>query len=369
MSAPGHNVYLTWEHGRLILLLLALLWLAERYGVPTWLWSALKSAVGPVLRKPILLLKARWAESAGDCRGAAASYEEAGALAQALDCFEKAEDYHRCGELCLQMGRSDYAAEGFVLSGEKRRAAALFEEKEMYGRAAETYLAAGNGLHAAAAFAKAGQHLRAAETYAESGDHVRAGKAFEQAGQYERAAESLEQEVAEAGGLQDIYLAATERARLARLAVAAARCFEKAGKPERAARILEVTGQYGHAASLLEQLGHCRKAAELYEKAGDAKKTAELLARAGEALSPISANSEPRSGPRRPAFRIPPRPHSNRGETRLPSIRSAPRLATTRRGWRGAAAGKVTATWSKACSVEEGWAQCTEPTTASSRAA
>ena len=63
------------------------------------------------------------------------------------------------------MGYKDVAAEWFLVSEEKLRAASLFEELGHHDKAAEVYLKAGSSLDAAAHFVKAGHHDRTAEIY------------------------------------------------------------------------------------------------------------------------------------------------------------------------------------------------------------
>lgn len=102
---------------------------------------------------------------------------------KALDCYEKAEEYHLAGELCLRLGHKEVAAEWFLLSNEKLRAAELYERA---GDAREAANLRGDER------LSGGDALAAAEAVVRGGDLVRAAEAFESAGRFERASECYE---------------------------------------------------------------------------------------------------------------------------------------------------------------------------------
>ena len=116
--------YLSWQYGRIALGIFVLLWVARFVlhrsdGVRTGVGSLLEPFIGTHKK----VFEAKRAESGKDWSRAGHLYEQAGELEKAIDCFEKAEEYPMCGELCIRMGRKDYAAEWFLLAGEKKRAA------------------------------------------------------------------------------------------------------------------------------------------------------------------------------------------------------------------------------------------------------
>jgi len=280
---PALLPYLGWELGKKILVLLAIYWLLRRLlQKDGWLATHAGGLFGSRFHEGRLRREARKAERSGDWSGAAHIYEELGELDRAIDCFEQAEEYHMCGELCLQMGAKDYAAEWFVLANDKTRAARLYEEVGKPERAAETYLQAGSVLEAAAMFSKAGRFEKAGELYTKGGYYLKAGVAFESAGDFGRAAELFERQLAEVAQGTQGYLSEKQRAELARLSARAARGFEKVGEGKRAAAILERGGQHGLAASVWEKLGEHRRAGELYRKAGQMHKAAEMFAELGD---------------------------------------------------------------------------------------
>jgi tetratricopeptide (TPR) repeat protein len=203
-------------------------------------------------------------------------------LDKALDCFEKAEDYSMCGELCIRMGRKDYAAEWFLLAEERKRAAELFLEAGHPERAAELYLEAGLKLDAALAFSRAGRHTRAGEIYESSTNFVKAGDAFEKAEEFQRAAENFARQIVESGGAEGRYVGSREKAELTQLSRRAAQCYQRIGDLEKAKAILETGGQHELAAQIAEKLGQYRGAAELYQRAEQTQKAAEMYALAGD---------------------------------------------------------------------------------------
>ena len=286
--------YFTWQYGRIALALavtvLALRWANRRLRLTQRIWGLATTLVNPYLQAFARRLAIRRAERLGEWLEAGLLHEEQGDLDRALDCYESAEEYHLCGEICFRLGRKDYAAEWFLLSKEKKRAAALFEELEQYQRAAEVYVELGSKLDAAQAFLKARNFSRAGEIYAEAGRYANAAEAFEQAGEFGRAAENFELQITEAGGIQGRSFSTTQRAELVRFTLRAAQCFEKIGELKRAARVLEDGGQYGMAATLLEREGEYRRAAALYEKDGQVQKAATMYRLAGDA--PAAARLE-----------------------------------------------------------------------------
>jgi tetratricopeptide (TPR) repeat protein len=288
--------YLSWQYGKMALVLLVLLWLLRylsgRAKLSRWIRKQGRDYLSPTLQPLKVQFEAQRAEKSGDYVQAGILYEQMGKLEQALDCFEKGEEYGRCGEICVRMGRKDYAAEWFLLAGESKKAAALFGETGRFDKAAEIYLEAGFSLDAASAFAEAGQHVPAAEIYLASGNYIRAGEGFERAGELLRAAESFASQVKESGGPDGRYLGAGQRADLSRLCLRAARLFEKAGELGKAVQVLETGGHVGQAADLAAKLGQDRRAAELYRKAGQAQKAAEMYTRAGDEQTAASLKGD-----------------------------------------------------------------------------
>ena len=123
--------------------------------------------VSSLLGGPVSGLRARQeassAEKAGDYLNAGLQYDKLGEWEKALDCYRrKAEEYHLAGELCLRMGHREIAAEWFVLSNEKLRAAQLYRELGKHDKAAEAFVKAGASLEAASEYLEAGKHGEAA---------------------------------------------------------------------------------------------------------------------------------------------------------------------------------------------------------------
>ena len=192
-------------------------YLSERTKIGGSIRKQGQALLTPALQPLKIQFEAQRAEKAGDWEEAGNLYEQAGKLEQALDCYEKGEVYERCGEICVRMGRKDYAAEWFLFAGEKKKAAALFAETGHHDKAAEAYLEAGSTLDAASAFTRAGKHVQAAEIHLAGDNFIRAGEAFERAGEYLRAAESFARQVKESGGADSQYLGGGQAGELNRL--------------------------------------------------------------------------------------------------------------------------------------------------------
>ncbi len=226
-------------HPRLHLLLYLLaFWLLYRTRILHAIVGAADVVLGRRLSKGLTLVSARYAEVVGDWARAGQLHEELCNPHRAIECFELAEDYERCAEICLALGRNDYAAEWLELAGDPRRAGDLFDEAFLFDKAAGAYLNAGAHLRAASAFVRSGAYARAAELYSAHGAFELAGEAFENAEQFEQAAECFEKTLHEAGDLQSLTTTTAERESAARASLRAAECYKRAGKPARALDVL-----------------------------------------------------------------------------------------------------------------------------------
>jgi len=277
---------LNWENLRLLTGAVVLLWVAlavnRKLGIFSWL-----RGMSTLVPDPVAGLRSRQealaAEKAGDFLNAGLHYEKLSEWDKALECYEKAEEYHLAGQLCLRLGHKEVAAEWFLLSNEKLRAAQLYRELGKRDKAAEAYVKAGASLEAAAEYLEAGKHGKAAEIYERAGNLVRASEAQERGGDFQKAAECLKRHVMELESRGSHYRAAAQDLEIARLCHRAGRLFEKAGDAGEALELYERGGQIRLAAELAEKLEMHRRAAELYRKAGAIEKAAELYERAGDA--------------------------------------------------------------------------------------
>jgi tetratricopeptide (TPR) repeat protein len=277
---------LNWENLKLLIGAVVLLWAAlavnRKLGILSWLRGM--SALVP---DPVAGLRSRQeaaaAEKSGDFLNAGLHYEKLSEWDKALECYEKAEEYHLAGQLCLRLGHKEVAAEWFLLSNEKLRAAQLYRELGKREKAAEAYVKAGASLEAAAEYLEAGKHAKAAEIYERAGNLVRASEAHERGSDYAKAGDCLKRQVTELESRGSHYRAAAQDLEIARLCHRAGRLLEKAGETEQALDLYERGGQVRLAAQLAEKLGMHRRAAELYRKAGAVEKAAELYERAGDA--------------------------------------------------------------------------------------
>jgi len=277
---------LNWENLKLLTGVVVLLWVAlavnRKLGIFSWLRGMSRLVPDPVagLRSR---QEAAGAEKAGDFLNAGLHYEKLSEWDKALECYEKAEEYHLAGQLCLRLGHKEVAAEWLLLSNEKLRAAQLYRELGKRDKAAEAYMKAGASLEAAAEYLEAGKYGKAAEIYERAGNFVRASEAQERGGDFQKAAECLKRHVMELESRGSHYRAAAQDLEIARLCYRAGRLFEKAGDTEEALELYERGGQIRLAAQLAEKLEMHRKAADLYRKAGAVEKAAELYERAGDA--------------------------------------------------------------------------------------
>jgi tetratricopeptide (TPR) repeat protein len=277
---------LNWANLKLLIGAVVLLWAAlevnRKLGILSWL-----RGVSTLVPDPVAGLRSRQeavtAEKAGDFLNAGLHYEKLSEWDKALECYERAEEYHLAGQLCLRLGHKEVAAEWFLLSNEKLRAAQLYRELGKREKAAEAYVKAGASLEAAAEYLEAGKHGKAAEIYERAGNLVRASEAHERGGDFAKAGDCLKRQVAELDSRGSHYRGAAQDLEIARLCHRAGRLFEKAGEMGEALELYERGGQVRLAAQLAEKLAMHRRAAELYRKAGAVEKAAELYEKAGDA--------------------------------------------------------------------------------------
>ena len=271
----------------------------------------------PLFGKRDPITEAERAAATGDFVTAAALFEQHGELLRAIDCYERAGHFHRCGELALATGRHDVAASFFLRAGDPHRAANLYVELRQPVRAAEAYLQAGFNLDAAAAYAEAGEHERAAEMYERGGYFLKAAAAFEKAknhlrdgetyeksgrngkaagayhlaGEPLRAATMFEHHVLDLTA-KDVYRSPAKEAELLQAAKGAAHFFAKAGELARAVSVLTKASLYVEAAELAEKLGELDRAAELYQEGRDYRRAAALLERLGNSEEAAKLEAE-----------------------------------------------------------------------------
>jgi tetratricopeptide (TPR) repeat protein len=278
--------FLNWENLKLLTGAMVLLWVAFAANRKLRIFSWLRG-MSRLVPDPVAGLRSRQeavaAEKAGDFLDAGLHYERLSEWDKALECYEKAEEYHLAGQLCLRLGHKEVAAEWFLLSNEKLRAAQLYRELGKRDKAAEAYIKAGASLEAAAEYLEAGKHEKAAEIYERAGNFLRASEAHERGGDFNKAGDCLKRQVTELESRGSHYRGASQDLEIARLCHRAGRLFEKAGETESALELYERGGQVRLAAQLAEKLELNLRAAELYRKAGAVEKAAELYERAGDA--------------------------------------------------------------------------------------
>ncbi|MFO8055749.1 MAG: protein kinase [bacterium] len=261
----------------------------------------------------------------GNLKRAAESYLAAGMKSEAAEAYLQSHNYKRAAELFLEAGVYDRAARTNQEAGEIIQAAQIYERGGNLDKAAEIYLEQGLFRKAARIYASKKQWSRAADTlwrcYSQerarlpeeiaAGDSMplrvlarRSGDLFYRAGRYEDAVEAYraggwtlqtaktlqEWERFEQAGEE--YLKAGEN-------VAAAECFEKAGRHSDASRLrahhflkvgdeekavpyLEEAGEYKQAAMICKRLSRWQQAAENFEKSEDFREAAEMYGKSGD---------------------------------------------------------------------------------------
>ena len=126
----GLTSYFSWGNVKILAVTLGVVWaihiVNEKIGV-----FALVGGLGErLLGSRVEGLKVKGgavaAEKSGDWLTAGLHYDQLGDLDKALDCYEKAGEYHLAGEMCLRLGHKEVAADWFsALGREASRRATL----------------------------------------------------------------------------------------------------------------------------------------------------------------------------------------------------------------------------------------------------
>jgi tetratricopeptide (TPR) repeat protein len=238
-------------------------------------------------------------EKAGEHARAGECFAEAGFHRQAAQCYVRAQSWepaaralervleeesprlasaeesrkdHRklvlqAARLYEEAGRPEAALAVLERGGCPTQAGEIAMRLEQFGKAADLFQRARDGLRAAQALQRLGDHKAASRTLGEyhrdKGDDEEAAAHLEEAG-----------ELLDAG---DIYR------KLEKLAKAGA-CYERAGDPGQAAEMYRLAGDPARAAACFESAGRALDAAQCWAEAGDPRREADLLVRAGRAL-------------------------------------------------------------------------------------
>src|SRR5262245_46501893 len=105
---------LNWENLKLLVGAVVLLWIALAVNRKLGILSLLRG-VSKLVPDPVAGLRSRQeavaAEKSGDFLNAGLHYEKLSEWDKALECYEKAEEYHLAGQLCLKLGHKEVAAE------------------------------------------------------------------------------------------------------------------------------------------------------------------------------------------------------------------------------------------------------------------
>ena len=119
--------YFTWDNVKFLTAAIGVVWILLALNRKFGLLSFLRELGERLFGSRFAGLKARGeavsAEKTGDWLSAGLQYDKLGDWEKALDCYEKAEEYHLAGEICVRLSHKDVAAEWFLLSDEKLRAA------------------------------------------------------------------------------------------------------------------------------------------------------------------------------------------------------------------------------------------------------
>jgi tetratricopeptide (TPR) repeat protein len=224
---------------------------------------------------------ARLCESQGDLAKAAGYHLESENAARAHELYLGLKDYRRAAELSEKAGDDLKAAElyeaAFQREDRETRAASggdsalrsgrLFEKAGDLERAAAVYLKASLFAPAAAIFEARQEFLKAAETHLKAGDAERAAACFEKGGDPIKGYATLSRFSYDRGQIRE-----------------AAGYAEKAGDLMQAATMFQEVGEFSRAGELFFQSGFFAEAAENFTLVNDPARAGEAHERAGNYL-------------------------------------------------------------------------------------
>jgi tetratricopeptide (TPR) repeat protein len=194
---------------------------------------------------------------------------------QAGRLYLVAGQYEKAATVFTAAGFDSEAADALMLAGEYRKAAEIYYEKKLYQKAAqayeqggeskksyqvqgEIYLECGNHQEAAQCFERAGNLRQAAEAYEQLGNSLKAGEMYLQEGDYQRAAE-----IFLSAGEIPLAAQAYEQGKYFK---EAAELYQKIQQPEKALELYKHLGEQYTAAMLLYKLGRQDDSITLLQK-------------------------------------------------------------------------------------------------------
>ncbi len=220
----------------------------------------------------------------GDAAAAGEVFLEAGFSEEAADCFAKAGDFVRAAEIQYDHNRFEEAADFYLQAGQYEGAANIYAAQGDFLRAGECYERAERKSLAAEMFEKAGDFIRAGDCYVEAGFHRHAVRAYLRCRAVEKAALALEsvlsEQLGKAGSTQQ---SAKQSKEVRGVALKAAKLWEQAGKFERALAVLERGECFAAAGEIALSLERFEQAGDLFQKAQDLPRAAEAYRRTGDA--------------------------------------------------------------------------------------
>jgi tetratricopeptide (TPR) repeat protein len=188
-----------------------------------------------------------------------------GAFNDAAELYLKGEDWLRAGEAFEKAGQTPKAAQMYRRAGAPLMAADAFARRGQFALAAKEYLAAGIVEKAAECSLKANDFRAAAELFVKLERFDEAGEAYSRAGEKMRAAQCWKRYF----DLQfDLVRGDLSRIQEARdLAVKASELMDDLGAGPEAAALLHKAGLMKRSAELYQRLGMIHEAAQVYIEA------------------------------------------------------------------------------------------------------
>jgi tetratricopeptide (TPR) repeat protein/predicted Ser/Thr protein kinase len=212
-----------------------------------------------------------------------------GELEHAIKVFQEGNLFGRAADVYLKQRKPDRAALMYERAGDFAKAAEIYLERKQYDRAELSLEKVGKLEELGDLFLSRDEFILAAKAYLRSKKYLEAGTAWNRAGKSAEASEAYRKAFAVAKETAGEWISETPPPEMERIGGMAAVQLEKAGefvkaaeiyleikKPKEAARCYGEGKDHFHAAELFEQAGKLEEAASQWRLAGNPKTAARL---------------------------------------------------------------------------------------------
>lgn len=215
---------------------------------------------------------------------------ELGELDQAISVFQEGNLFGRAADVYLRQRKADRAALMYERAGDFAKAAEIYLERKQYDRAELSLEKVGRLEELGDLYLSRGEFALAAKAYLRSKKYLEAGQAYEKGGKREEASEAYRKAFATRKDEAGDFPSETPPPEIEKVGISTASHLEKIEdfqqaaeiyleikKTKDAARCFGLAKEYKRAAELFEEVGNLEEAAKAWIEAGEPKTAARLV--------------------------------------------------------------------------------------------